>query len=75
MDDVNNSVEDILIGIGLMYDNSRMIDDDDIYELIGEWSFERFPKFGERAWKAIGDKKTLILWDCGNHWYQIITES
>lgn len=71
-------VEDMLIGLGLMFDHSEMIDDEQVKALIGglvtEY-YDRAPEFGNRAYKAIGNKKTLILWNCGNGWYQIITES
>jgi hypothetical protein len=71
-------VEDMFIEIGLMFDHSEIIIDDDVWSLIGGLKteyYEKAPEFGERAYKAIGNKKTLILWNCGNGWYQIITES
>jgi len=78
MEDKKTYVEDIMIEVGLMHDHSEMITDDDVWGLIGGLKteyYESAPEFGERAYKAIGNKKTLILWDCGNGWYQIITES
>lgn len=72
------NIENIFIEIGLMFDHSEMITDDDVWGLIGGLKteyYEKAPEFGSRAYKAIGNKKTLILWNCGNGWYQIITES
>ena len=77
MEDKKKYVEDIMVDLGLMHDHSEMIDDEEVKELIGGLKteyYERAPEFGNRAHKAIGNKKTLILWDCGNGWYQIVTE-
>lgn len=67
----------ILIDVGLMYNTSRQVQESTIIRKIGGLKkryFDRTPKYGERAWKAVGKKKTLILWDCGNGWYQIVKE-
>ena len=71
-------IENILIDLGLMYNDSKMIDDEEVDKIIGGLKaecYERALGFGNRAYKAVGNKRTLILWDCGNGWYQIITES
>lgn len=36
--------------------------------------FESAEEYGERAFRAIGNKATLILWDVGNGNYTIVTE-
>ncbi len=77
MEDKVEYVEDILVNLGLMFDHSEMIDDGQVKELIGGLKteyYERAPEFGNRAHRAIGHKKTLVLWDCGNGWYQIVKE-
>jgi len=69
--------EHILIAVGLMYDKSKMLSGDRIVHLVGgmkKTGFIHAPKYGKRAWKVIGRKKTLIVWDCGNDWYQIVRE-
>jgi len=54
-----------------------LLNDEDLEKIAGELQtgyFIRAPKHGERAWKYRGKKKTLIVLDCGNHWFSIIKE-
>lgn len=33
---------------------------------------ERRPEYGERVWKAVGEKMVVFYWDEGNGWCSII---
>lgn len=66
-------VKDILVGVGLMYDRSRMFTDRAVIRRCGGLRKEyakRVSKYGCRAWKFFGKKADLVVWDCGNGWYQ-----
>ena len=57
----------------------KMIRDEEINKIIGGRATKYYERaggygYGERSWKAIGKKKTLIIWDCGNGWYHIVRE-
>jgi len=67
------SAKDILLKVGLMYNRSRMFTDRGVIRRTGGLTKEHYSraiKYGDRAWKAHGKKCDLILWDCGNGWYQ-----
>jgi len=77
VEDKKKYVENIMIDLGLMHDRSEMIDDERIAELVGglkEKYYGSAMEYGERAFRAVGNKRTLIVWDCGNSWYQIVKE-
>lgn len=52
-----------------------IVDEEEIDKRIGGLTtqyYERGRK--ERVWKAVGRNKTLILFDVGNGWYNILRE-
>ena len=53
----------------------KLVNDKTIEKIVGGFKQQHYdyvPEYGERAWKAIGKDKDLVLWDCGNAWYKII---
>jgi hypothetical protein len=46
--------------------------DEFYYWLVGKPGYESYdgyaPEYGERAWRIIGSKYSLIVWDEGNGW-------
>jgi hypothetical protein len=70
---IKKEAENLLIKSGLMYDRSEQIDDEEIEKRVGgktKEHYEHVPKFGDRAWKVYGKKRNMIVWDCGNGWFQ-----
>lgn len=71
------TAKDILISCGLMHDESDMINDEAVEKLCGGLRTRYYDRmasegYGDRAWRANGKNYDLILWDCGNGWYQVV---
>lgn len=64
--------KEILKSVGLMYDDSELISGRDIEKKLGAPMHLNASPKGERIWKARGSKKTALIFDCGNDWWQII---
>lgn len=70
-------IDDILQEVGYNFDDSKMYNEKTIIEITGKQVRKYFSPVrmcGERAYVVEGEKKTIIVWDCGNSWYQIIWE-
>lgn len=70
-------VNRLLKKYGFMFDDSKIYSGDSIIEITGKQVTKYFsPVYmcGERAYVVEGEKKTIIVWDCGNDHYQIIWE-
>jgi hypothetical protein len=71
----NETVKKILLSVGFMYNRSRMFTDVAVKRRCGGLRrryAKRVLKYGDRAWKFYGKKADLVVWDCGNGWYQQI---
>lgn len=68
----------VLVGVGLYLPKKRSICEEAIIKRAGGLRteyFKRVPEVGVRAWLVQGKKKDLLVWDNGNGWYQVISES
>lgn len=58
-----------------MRNKSNMFGDETVVKLCGglrKQHFEHAKEYGIRCWKAFGKRFDLIVFDCGNGWYQLV---
>ena len=55
------------------YEEGDDLDDEMVCAIIGGLKTEYYdyaPAWGERAFKARGNKRTIVIWDTGNSWFR-----